>query len=273
MALLVHHKHSTTDLRPVKFTACVGTFIKNYNNVNQLVEMVEIHRMFGIKRFIFHAFDVGSAVLKYLQYYESLGIAEVIPWLLPPAFNTSAGIWYYGQMAAQLDCLYKSLYSTTYLAYFDLDEILVPRTSPDLSGIISNGKGIESCIHQFRHVCYDLQWPSNDNFNNSDLAVKYDINTLRKITRSTFIWQRNRRSKYLANVQNLIMPGIHFAWACRQGTTRDNVSPSDGLLHHYRFEAPRDKIPPGNTTDAILRIYADVIIRHIQMVHKTVIAE
>ena len=44
-------------------------------------------------------------------------------------FCSTDGVHYYGQIAAENDCLYRYMYKTEYAAFIDLDEFIIPRGS------------------------------------------------------------------------------------------------------------------------------------------------
>ena len=64
----------------VDFAICVGTSFQ-LSDVNQLVEFIELHRLLGVKKFVFYLFDgplSNSALwIKYLEFYRESGIADI----------------------------------------------------------------------------------------------------------------------------------------------------------------------------------------------------
>jgi len=72
----------------VEFAVCVTPFNFAYNNVHQLVEMIELNRLLGARRFTFYNFSTGVDVDKYLRVaYDVTDDITVIPWHVPLAVD------------------------------------------------------------------------------------------------------------------------------------------------------------------------------------------
>ena len=113
--LLQVRRPPTSPHSHVNFTVCVTPLNYRYNNYQQLVEMIEVNRMFGAGHFIFYNYSSGPFVQTFLDSYRQEGLVSVLPWSLPftvdvwpPQRELVPAIHYFAQLAALNDCLYRS---------------------------------------------------------------------------------------------------------------------------------------------------------------------
>ena len=97
---------TTSKKKRHQFTVCVNAL---HHNVppNQLVEFIEVNRMFGADHFILYnssQFNISS-LEDYLGYYQEIGIVSLHSWHVPDEINER--VHYYGQIALLSDCLQK----------------------------------------------------------------------------------------------------------------------------------------------------------------------
>ena len=267
---------TSQNLQKVNITACVAPLTRSYQLQFQLVETMEINSMFGIQRFVFYNTSLSDRMRRYIRYYMDKNVGYIFPWNLEGITDKhSWDMIYYGQIAAQMDCFYRHLNSSNYIAYLDLDELLVPRSDNmlDLMSLIHEAlKTTRStiCNYQFRHVNFNMAGNESVNVNatNDDLnAIKtWHINSLRAFKRSDF-WRHRERSKYIADTDHLVVPGVHLPEACRNNTVSMHLPTSEAAVYHYR------KTPlwrPITETDTTLWRFKDSIIARITTVHKEI---
>ena len=119
----------------VNFTVCVLPFVYNYDNRRQLIEIIEINRMFGAERFVFYNYSTGSDVTGVLGSYadDDVYLISVVPWHVPVGVdvrprdqNNLVEVHYFAQLSALKDCLYRNLFRSEFVVLTDLDELIVP---------------------------------------------------------------------------------------------------------------------------------------------------
>ena len=261
---------SSEDLSKVNITACISPIKHQYSNAHQLVEMIEIHRMFGIDRFVFYNVSVNSNVDQYLRYYVDRKIIQPIQWQLDDILRFRGNpIVCHGQQAAQTDCLYRSLNNSQYVTFVDLDELLVVRQQNTsymdiIRGMKHKGK-VPVCDYQFRHAFFPITYVTNRTQPTDPRVSKWRITSLMSTKRSRFLDVRDR-SKYIADVRYLIMPTVHEPRMCWRRSGEEVVPVGIGALHHYR------KQPPQGTdldtyTDLILQRSMKAIAKRIEIIH------
>ncbi|XP_075042230.1 beta-1,4-galactosyltransferase galt-1-like [Mixophyes fleayi] len=137
MAQLPLFQIQNRDVKPfsTNFTVCISTMYRNYNNVLQFIQTMEMYRILGAQRIMIYLNNCSSQVEKVMQYYITEGVLEVIPWPIQRYFTTDLqwlysakgkDIGYYGQMATLNDCIYRNMYRTKFVVLIDIDEIILP---------------------------------------------------------------------------------------------------------------------------------------------------
>ena len=260
-----------TKLPKVNITACISPLINRYANIYQLAEFLEVHRMFGIGRVIFYNESTNSTIDNYLRYYITKGIVSVMPWHLDEALLLSSNLTIeHGQQVAQIDCFYRSMASSNFVTFLDLDELLVLRTAQfsSLTDIIMDAQQYvhkSVCDYQFRHAYFPISNALDESRITDPQVSKWRIHSLWHIQRSEF-WKARKRSKYIADARYLIMPSVHEPRFCRWGSMEVVVPVTKGALHHYRSRPLQGAT---NWTDRTLWFYKKDIMPRIMTVHET----
>ncbi|XP_066436506.1 uncharacterized protein [Eleutherodactylus coqui] len=118
------------------FTVCISTMYGNFNNVLQFIQTMEMYKLLGAQKVTIYVKNCSLWVERILDYYSKEGLVEVVPWpiqkYLRPSNqwfhddNDDNDIGYYGQISTLNDCLYKNMYTSKYVLFNDLDEIILP---------------------------------------------------------------------------------------------------------------------------------------------------
>lgn len=221
---------STEQSRPkYKFSVCVPPLWGNAKPT-QIVEFVEILKLLGIQHVHFYVmqnsnkhtyFPNEKQVRPYLQYYQDQGQATVTKWTLPS--HSPVEIWYYGQVLAIHDCLYNYMGESEYVAFNDIDEILVPRVAPNWSGLIdyleSNNNG--------SHCGYRINMSF---FPPMPVVGPVIMNSAFRSSKTTDI-----RTKCIVRPERIFEMGIHhISKQLKEEWHPLHVSDSVALIHHYR---------------------------------------
>ncbi|KAK6480921.1 glycosyltransferase family 92 protein F13G3.3-like, partial [Huso huso] len=118
-----------------EFAVCISVMFRNYSNVLQFIQTIEMHRLLGVQKVFIYKTSSSREIDKVLGHYIKEGIVEVIPWQITSFIDVSyswkpkAGgdLHYNGQIAALNDCVYRNMYTSRYVALTDLDEVIIPR--------------------------------------------------------------------------------------------------------------------------------------------------
>ena len=251
---------------------CTTPFFYNYDNVMQLVEYIEVNRMFGVDYFVFYNLSMGVNVDRYLRYYMSTGTVEVIQWHLPcgNATDSYGGVHYFAQVTAYQDCLLRSLRRATYISFTDLDELIVPRVPGNWPNLMKRYQHelANKCSLLIRNAFFRIDWSSDPEVEKYTSVRTYKINTLLKTLREFKIWNSGSRSKYIAKVSHLVQPGIHFPLICRKNVARwFTAETTDALLHHYRSWEDAS-VHDDAVRDTFMVKHVGTIVERIRNVHE-----
>ena len=221
--------HSSVKTRPHKFEVCVPPLFGQID-VTNVIEFIELARLFGAERIHFYDYDVSPSVSRVLLYYKTLGIVDILPWKLDNRLKNDQ-IHYNGQSVNIQDCLYRNMFTTHYLAFMDIDEMVVPKKHTNWSSMLTS---IKNYTHHagfsINSVFFDPEWRQKD----SGYAVGGPrLRSLMDIVRTKYL--SSFRSKCMVNPQRIFEIGIHHVSKPIMATLQTVKLPEEiVLLHHYR---------------------------------------
>ena len=209
--------------QPFEFGICISPLFGNIPPKN-IVEFIELSRILGAQHFVFYDFKLNNTgIQSVLDYYEAEGVATIIPWYLPSNIENK-DLWYYGQLLAHNDCLYRSMSLSTVLAFNDIDEFIVPNHAKVWKSALSPLMTNNIVGLSFNSAFFD---PKKGDDHPSGLITIGS--TLR-----TRIFSRIR-TKVMVKPALVFEVGIHHvSKPYREGLTIQKVSTDIAYLHHYR---------------------------------------
>lgn len=250
------------------FTVCVSALHNQFNDANKLVEFIEVHRMFGAEKFVVYNMSTGASVNIYLDYYKRHGSVDILPWKLPKRVDAH----YHAQLATLNDCLYRYMYRSKYIAFLDLDELLVPRSYSTWTELMSNLMDIpysaKLCAFVFQCVFFRTDWPSEDNGVDIHSIQYYNVQSLLKTRRERDAWPHLQRSKLIVNPRKVDIMGIHNVWKPLRDYMEYDVPNRTAALHHYRRWDSANM--HNSVIDETMTTYTTPLLRRIVFIHKQV---
>ena len=253
----------------VSLTACISPMTNQFSLVDQFAEAMEIGRMFGIQRFVLYNKSASTEVKKYIDHYVNAGLAVVIPWH-PENVKDQGKIVFHGQQTAQTDCLYRNLYTSRYVTFIDLDEVLVLRrtSATSLVELITRVENINTtkriCDFQFRHAYFHLPSIYTDDLSRRNQIIQnMNVQSLVRTLRSEF-YPIPGRSKYVATVKYLLMPTVHNPRFCVNETSEVTIPTKVAALHHYR-KYPLHSM--NRYVDRTMYNYMEVLLGRLRRIH------
>lgn len=240
------------------YTICTKPVHDDYYKVHDIVNFIEVNRLFGAEKFIFYA-DAKTANLsniRCLESYSKLGIVELYPFT-PPVLDS---LRRHGQMITITDCMYRAMYRTKFVVNVDLDEFIVPIKDDNWYQMVANlhdktNHPDNIAAYSFRNQFFPLQKPDDPYFENSATAKRYYITALLKTLKEDLIFPSNRKSKIMGRPERILVWNTHRILTDYL-VYRDDivwyVHPDDALLYHYR----RWRSPSSNRTIRERRMHA-----------------
>ena len=221
--------HSSVKTPLHKFEVCVPPLFGQIDRM-EVIEFIELAHLFGAERIHFYDYDVSPSVSRVLLYYKTRGIVDILPWKLDDRLKNEQ-IHYNGQSVNIQDCLYRSMFTTRYLAFMDLDEMVVPKKHTDwLSMITSIKNHTHHAGYSVISAFFDPEWRQKD----SGYAVRGPrLRSLMDIIRTKHL--NSRRTKCMVNPRRIFEIGIHHVSKPIVATLQTVKLPEEiVLLHHYR---------------------------------------
>lgn len=225
--------YSSVKTRPHKVEVCVPPLFGKID-VMDLIEFIESVHMFGAERIHFYDAEVSPSILAVLSYYRKRNIVSVLPWRLDSRLKKKKQLHYNGQSVNIQDCLYRNMFSTHYLAFMDIDELIVPRKHSKWFSMITSaanysqlaGFGISS-------VFFDPNWGLEHNSSAVGFRQRVRLHRLTDVIRTK---QLSRvRTKCIVNPGRIFEIGIHHVSKPIVATLQTVKLPEEYvLLHHYR---------------------------------------
>ena len=236
-ALLRVHRRERNWQPRHNFTICPAPLNRKYDKLGELLQYIEVNGMFGADHFLFYNNSMSDRVQTYLQYYVSIGKAEILNWDMPIIVEQGPTneIHYFGQVVAQCECFNRAMMTSRFVAALDMDEVIIPMKTSSWQSILDkydrDGKG---ALFLFPNTFFRKEWTPNQRFANDKLMQKYPIDALLYTRREPKVWSHGMRSKYIARPERIVLPGIHDAFDIESGSMRVVVPHKEGLLAHYR---------------------------------------
>ncbi|KAI1893365.1 hypothetical protein AGOR_G00122980 [Albula goreensis] len=262
------------------FTICISPMHKNYNNLLQVVQAMEMYRLLGVQRVVVYKINCGPDVQKVLDYYEKKGFVEVIPWDVTSYISVSSGwqrsespgdLHYYGQIPALNDCVYRYMYRTEYVALHDIDELILPLKVENWSQLLKQleqehfpGMGFEFENHVFPITVSD----EADNYRPEDWGNVSGVNVLEHILREPNIPGQFNDFKVIVNPRSVFETTVHGFLRSLHGSVR--VSTDLAHIYHVR-KTRRPDLPRAQLIrDDRIRAYAARLMPAVSEVLKNV---
>ena len=254
------------------FTACVPPLHSTYNDITKIQDLLTIYTVMGVDHFVFYNHSIGDAVSSYLHdIILNNKHIEIKNWSYPSVID----VHYFGQLGFIQDCLYESMFSSRYVVFTDLDEVLTPthprmRTWHDILSTVDTHQPqgnmqLHLCAsYMFRNTFFSLHVPNKCSLIHSS---RHDRNislptVLCHTQREEKISDYGDRSKQIVIPERIFIMGIHNVWSYYSPDYADcNVPPELGLLYHYR-EWDRNVNLTLIQDTVILKYEADILGKH-----------
>ncbi|XP_059143597.1 beta-1,4-galactosyltransferase galt-1-like [Physella acuta] len=238
------------------FTTCYSVLF-NFKNPSQIIQNIEFHRFLGIQHFHLYNYSVSNETDKVLRHYIREGILTVHQWSLP-----SLEIWYFAQVLAINDCVYRNRNVSKYVIIHDMDEFIVPIRHNTLSDVIAiaeeNYKKESVTITKttgnivqplgsltfetsnFYGVLSSEVWDMvKKNFSVSAkddyLIRRYQILPFLHVRRVNETYKYLGRSKTMVRPELILYAGIHYTREHRHDATHTQIGAELVLIHHFRY--------------------------------------
>ena len=170
------------------FIVCLHQPLYSMYNPETLAAWFEMNRALGAQKiFVYYQEDIDH-VNHIVQKYVDEGFVEVFGWY---SNVTTKYDNCHGQILLMLDCLYRNMFTTKYLIFHDLDELIIPQKDPTWHGMMKTLDNPTKHISQFRFCFVYLH-------DTQAVMPMDDINDLRgcsALTDIPVVFKRTKRSE------------------------------------------------------------------------------
>ena len=263
---------STTD----KVAVCVSPLFGDIK-LSNFIQFIEFHKLQNVHHFFFYAMNISNDLTKVLRHYESENLATIISWKLPDAIKDQ--IWYNGQIVSIQDCLYRAMGHYDYIAFLDIDEVIVPRLDSDWSELLHRLNNQNPETDKGFVIGYSFKSAFFDPEKSQEISIESPKRLKLSLLENT---ERNKilskvRSKLIIKPEFVIEMGIHHVSQTLNmliNVTMLDINPSIARVHHYRScTTVSDKnMVCGDfvTDDTILRFEDSLVTNYMDTVRKNI---
>ncbi|KAK2153400.1 hypothetical protein LSH36_298g01071 [Paralvinella palmiformis] len=227
-----------------KFSVCLASPMRlNYSEPGEMVDWIEVHKLFGVSKYNMYVHDVANNVQPFLDYYGDRGEMTTLQWKLPPEIrDPRESVKAFGQLAMINDCLYRNMYKSKYLVYLDLDEMMVPRgTSKTLEEALVTTSCQDKAQTIIRSAFFRKQWTNDEKYASDERMVKRSLVSLLKTKRERKVLAINVHAKYIVIPEKIealeTLAAFQFLATVANATGEATcvLLAKECLLHHYRY--------------------------------------
>lgn len=223
------------------FTVCTTPIYGDYYTISDIVNFIEVSRIFGAEKFIFYVDENVDLSIRYcLESYAERGFVEMYAFT-PPVLD---GLHYHGQILSITECVYRTMYRTEYLINQDIDEVIVPVNASDWQTMLNDihtrvGPDYAEQIasYSFQNQFFPLQAADDPAYSKMFLVKRYNIKALLKTSKNPYVHPHSSRSKVMARPERILIWHVHLIYKenlIGRNDTIYNVTQNEALLHHYR---------------------------------------
>lgn len=220
------------------FSVCLHQAIFQESNHEKVAAWFEMNRSLGAQMITVYYQEYDSKVVSTVQKYVDEGFVKAYDWFNNFTIEADNN---FGQAILAIDCFYRNMFKAKYVAFHDVDEILMPRKSPTWHGMWKKliKKSPSASHFKFCHAAFhdvDKTISTKDSGGNETLGCPNlrDIPIFfKRTTRTAKVNCAFKRHKSFYIPLRVKKAAIHSATELKGFET--GIAPVElGLLHHYR---------------------------------------
>ena len=218
------------------FAICLHQPLFKISDHQHVAAWIEMNRSLGAQLItLYYQENNTDQVISTIQKYVNEGFVIAISWHQNITTENDRN---YGQQILDMDCLYRNMHVTKYLAFHDLDELLVPHQSVTWHGLVKQlDRPKRSCFQFCMSYFHDVNTvvPMDTNQSGRGCSNVTDIPVMFKRTQRTAdISCELFRWKNICKPEAVHIVKIHLAETVNGYDQPTIVPPSIGIIHHYR---------------------------------------
>ena len=211
---------------------CLHKAIFNEGDAQRVAAWIELNKALGAELITIYYQKVTQEVENVIQYYANQGIVEALDWKI----NISNKLVYNtGQLGTIQDCFYRNFNRFKYMAFYDIDEFIVPHRHATWQGMLKVIDKPWASYFEF----YNSFWHDVGKIIEGSNITKRRCSQLKtpvffKRTNRTANLPPTKRHKMIVKPQLCYHIDIHNIKSQVKGYRRLWVPEVVGIMHHYR---------------------------------------
>ncbi|WKX89555.1 hypothetical protein Q1695_008876 [Nippostrongylus brasiliensis] len=216
---------------------CVAPLFGN-EQWQQALFAAHVYRKFGSHMHLYVR-SMVSPVFELMKVYEREGYLTLQPWLrltlltIPESeFNPNVNVEFRSQAAAQTDCLLQYKESASYIAFMDLDDVLIPR----LAG---------TYLDEFTHLFHSMPNVAFLHYSKENTRLKAARTggrfSMRAMLSTIQFEQHSETGKMVADPRYVNSTWIHYPIEAAEGMERYNVPNHVNAITHLKHMRVMDE--------------------------------
>uniref|UniRef100_UPI00358DE152 uncharacterized protein n=1 Tax=Myxine glutinosa TaxID=7769 RepID=UPI00358DE152 len=227
------------------FAVCLPALFGQFDNTLQFVQSMEMYRILGATSVTVYNTSVSHTMDIILRAYIEIGILEVIQWPIANYLRPSFGwrpskhpgdIQYFGQIATINDCLYRNKHRTKYIAFIDVDEIIVPHKWNNWSAMMEDLAMPQVACWYILHHTFPITNAHYNTMTSEGGLVLKGTDILKAKTMFPPIersWAKKPK-KVMIKPSGIVYHGVADVTKYQFGYKDSHVPMSDASSHHYK---------------------------------------
>ncbi|KAG9270288.1 hypothetical protein AMEX_G15221 [Astyanax mexicanus] len=210
-----------TETFQYNFTICISSLFRNYNNVLQFAQTMEMYKLVGVQHVVIYNTSCGPDLEKILQHYQREGILEIVSWPVDQFLTPSAGwnsqkhpgdLHYYGQLVTLNECVYRHMYQSRYVLLNDIDEIIMPYKHANLplmmQGLQQKQKNVGVFLIE-NHIFPNTQFEESHKYRRPEWRNIPGVNIMEHIYREPQRPHIINPTKLIVNPRYVLQTSVH----------------------------------------------------------------
>ena len=244
--------------KKVPFAVCLHKALFDQTDYETIAAWIEMNKALGAELILIYYQDLPKYITETVQKYVDEGLVEALDWNLNISEKYIRRVGQYGVIN---DCFFRTFHRAEYIAFHDIDEVIVPHKHPTWHGLIKEIDRPERTQFRFcNSFWHDVKntVPGSDinhfgcsNFNKVPIMFKRTTRTVKPC--------KTRRWKNIIKPEGAVRVGIHGLYTMAEGYSKYDVPEELGLMHHYR---PADYAYKENQTeDLVMSKYVSEVMQ------------
>uniref|UniRef100_A0A1I8GNH3 Glycosyltransferase family 92 protein n=1 Tax=Macrostomum lignano TaxID=282301 RepID=A0A1I8GNH3_9PLAT len=257
-------------VRNGRFAVCMSPLKSKYDKVDELVQTLELNRLFGADHFFVYKHSTSRRVTELLSNKHFSSDVTVLPFHPPQkvdgktkSSDSAEEVKYYGTIVMLQDCVLRTAAQYEFVVSTDTDEVIVPRGEGfrswrDLTRAFMSDGSIGGLL--FQNSFFRLEWASDPGVSANTTISGLKLNTLLKLNREAEVHVHGSRSKMIIKPHFVLMLGVNYVWQYLNERNTEFIKYNVAGLHHYSIGGSKEMHRDDYVRDPLMLQYREQLV-------------